>query len=495
MTVPLEAKLDFLRAPENYPGKIRQVVPIETHMSWVFLAGDHAFKLKKPVHFPLLDFTTLESREHNCREEVRLNRRLAPDVYLGVIPLVLRDGVLALDGKGEVIDWLVKMHRLPADRMLDVRLAGNLVSEADLEPLIGALATLYRKAARSRRHPERHFQCLVEQQRLNRLTLLHPGFSIDHDAILHVLDRVDEGLQRFRMLIEDRIATGRYAEGHGDMRPEHICLADPVVVFDCLEFSRDLRFIDPFDEIAFLGMECAFLDAPWVGDVIWRRLKVELTDPIPEDLLHFYSAFRATMRARLALGHLVYGTPAGLGPWEAKTDRYIRLALDALGQIGPAPPHHPTVTRQQEEKTMSHGHHSFDDAVKEANLWLKVVEKHLHCEEHHAYQALRAALHALRDRLTPESAVQLSAQLPVLIRGVYFDGWSIAGKPVKDRDVQTFCAHVEDQLPKKFPIDGRTVATAVFKALWERLDPGQSVKITDQLPPALRSLWPDEAVQ
>lgn len=113
MAVSTAEKVAFLRTPAAYPTHPRRVDVIETHMSWVFLAGDRVYKLKKPVHYPFLDFRTLASREFHCREEVRLNRRLAPHVYLGVVPLTQdHGGALALGGGGEVVDWLVEMRRL-----------------------------------------------------------------------------------------------------------------------------------------------------------------------------------------------------------------------------------------------------------------------------------------------------------------------------------------------------------------------------------------------
>lgn len=143
---------------------------------------------------------------------------------------------------------------------------------------------------------------------------------------------------------------------------------------------------------------------------------------------------------------------------------------------------------------MSTGHPSFDHTVQEANVWLKAVAEQLHFEERrHAYSALRATLHALRDRLPPESAVHLGAQLPMVIRGLYYEGWRIAGKPTKEHTVDEFCAHIERELPPKFPMDARTVSRGVLKAVFDRIDPGESAKLVDQMPVPLRILWPQAA--
>lgn len=143
---------------------------------------------------------------------------------------------------------------------------------------------------------------------------------------------------------------------------------------------------------------------------------------------------------------------------------------------------------------MATGHPSFDHTVQEANIWLKAVADQLHFEERrHAYSALRATLHALRDRLPPESAVHFGAQLPMVIRGLYYDGWHMAGKPTKEHTVDEFCAHFERELPPKFPMDARTISRGVLQVVFDRVDPGESAKLVDQLPVPLRILWPHAA--
>lgn len=143
---------------------------------------------------------------------------------------------------------------------------------------------------------------------------------------------------------------------------------------------------------------------------------------------------------------------------------------------------------------MSTGHTTFDHTVQEGNIWLKAVADRLHFEDRrHAYSALRSTLHALRDRLTPDSAVDFGAQLPMVLRGLYFEGWRISGKPMKDRSINEFCEHVERELPPNFPMDALTVTRGIFEVIFNRVDPGEVAKIIDQFPIPLRGLWPDAA--
>ncbi len=132
---------------------------------------------------------------------------------------------------------------------------------------------------------------------------------------------------------------------------------------------------------------------------------------------------------------------------------------------------------------------TLDHTVQEANVWLKAVDEQLHFDDRqHAYSALRATLHALRDRLPPEVAVKLGAQLPILLRGIYYEGWHIAGTPTKERSIQEFADHVLEELPPHFPMDPLTVTKGIFEILWRKLDPGEFAKLMDHLPAQLRQL-------
>lgn len=137
---------------------------------------------------------------------------------------------------------------------------------------------------------------------------------------------------------------------------------------------------------------------------------------------------------------------------------------------------------------------ALDHTIQQTNHWLKRLESDHHfTDRHHAYSALRAVLHALRDRLTVEQAVHLGAQLPILVRGIYYEGWHISAKPASDRQVDEFAARVGEELPPQFPRDAVGTTQAVFDLLWQELDPGEIAKVIDTLPVPLRKLWPEAA--
>ncbi len=258
----LPRRFDFSARPTPIRTRPASVAVLETHMSYVFLAGDKVYKLKKPVRYPFLDFSTIDAREHNCREEVRLNRRLAADVYLGVAPLTCGPmRRMALSGDGAVVDWLVVMRRLPRDAMLDRLIAEERLSAAQIDALCDTLAAFYRGVERSSIGAEDYALRFFREQEKNRDILTRRDFALDHGRTPVLLDLLDARLAASRSELQERVFQGHVVDGHGDLRPEHICFRDPIAIFDCLEFNAELRQVDPFDELAYLGVECALLGA------------------------------------------------------------------------------------------------------------------------------------------------------------------------------------------------------------------------------------------
>jgi len=330
-TAALAATLALLRNPESYPEKPARIDSIETHMSWVFLTDTTAYKLKKPVRYDYLDFSTPALRRRFCEEELRLNRRLAPSVYRGVVPITSGPaGELHIDGTGHAVDWLVEMRRLPHKRMLDHLLREGRLTDAEIDALAQRLADFYRLAERSNVTPGDYLGRFFDEQAKNRDILTCREFALDHGRATLILDRLDARLVADRPLLEERVHARRIVDGHGDLRPEHICFDDPIAIFDCLEFNAALRQVDPFDELAFLGMECAQLGAPHIGTKLQAKLSGLLGDPAPARLISLYAAWRAMLRARLTLAHLLDPAPRLPEKWEPLASRYLALAEAAL---------------------------------------------------------------------------------------------------------------------------------------------------------------------
>lgn len=323
----LDEKVAFLERPESYPHEVDGVESIESHMSWVFLAGDRAYKLKKPVRYEFLDFSTAEKRREDCRAEVGLNRRLAPDVYLGVSALTLRDGGFELDGDGRPVDWLTRMERLPRERMLDRMIERGEVDENRLRTAARRLARFYRDAPPASIGPEEYVQRLQALVEENRRELTRPEFEMPRPRA----EQVGRRLTRFLVVDREeefraRVRDGRIVEGHGDLRPEHVCLRDDPVFIDCIEFNRDFRIVDPADELAFLDMECQRLGAPEVASPFFDEYRSATGDDLPSELVDFYRSHRAYLRAKLSIWHVRDDGVSDLEPWRTRATKYLDLA-------------------------------------------------------------------------------------------------------------------------------------------------------------------------
>ncbi|SNR81383.1 Aminoglycoside phosphotransferase family enzyme [Puniceibacterium sediminis] len=319
---------------QEYPSA-QSVTITETSKSWIYITAQFVFKLKKQVRDDLQDLTSLRARHDNTLTEIDLNRRLAPQIYLGAIRVAENaDGGLCLGGPGHTRDWLVKMKRLPASRMLDVLMAKHETEPAVMLPVMDRLTTelvaFYRDAPATNLRAEELTTILQDQQEMNRATLLHPQFAALHARFNVVFTAYETMFDRFFSQLVTRAEAGWIRECHGDLRPEHICLSDPPVVFDCLEFNRNLRLVDPFSEIMFLGLECDLLGAEWIKPYLIKALETGLQNWPDPELLRFYEVIHALLRARLCLAHLLVPKPRKPKKWMPLGLRYLEVAERAL---------------------------------------------------------------------------------------------------------------------------------------------------------------------
>ncbi len=319
--------IESLMRPDGYPHPVEQVEHIETHISHVFLAGRFAYKLKKPIDLGFLDFSTLERRRHCCDEELRLNRRLAPDLYLGVVPITGTADVPCIGGSGPVQDYAVQMHRFPQEALLSCQpLSGAL-----MDRLAEQIADFHAHIPIADSHsafgtPESALAPMVENLNQIRARAILPD-QIDR------LDRLEVWTgSRYRELtgaIERRRRCGYVRECHGDMHRGNIALVGGEIrVFDAIEFSPALRWIDTASEIAFLIMD---LEESGASALAWRFLNRYLErsgDFGALVVLDFYKVYRALVRAKVLAIRL---GQADLDPAQETQDRshcthYLELA-------------------------------------------------------------------------------------------------------------------------------------------------------------------------
>jgi len=330
-----EAVARFLAEPAAYDPRPSRVELIETHISWVFLTDNRAYKLKKPVSYEFVDFSTLKARREACEAEVRLNRRLARDVYLGVLPISDHGDSFRLGDDSQPIDYVVHMRRLPADRCLDALLEGRRERLPSLTGLVEKLTAFYRQLPPLRIGGHQYRHDIEHHVRANRADLLHSADDAQrvltkrlHAAQLSLLLTRPE-------LFDRRVATGRIVEGHGDLRTEHVYLLPEPVIIDCLEFSAELRRLDVLDELCFFAMECAAAGHHDVGRQVLDSCLESLGDEPPGELVAFYQSYRATVRAKVNRLRALQLALDARERARCAADRYLEIADERARQLGP----------------------------------------------------------------------------------------------------------------------------------------------------------------
>jgi uncharacterized protein len=301
--VSLPPLITAMLRPDFYPHRPADVALVQSHISYVLLAGERVYKVKKPVRFSFLDFSTLERRQHFCHEEVRLNRRLAPDVYLGVLGVREHDGTYQLerDDDPAAAEYVIEMRRLPADRMLDVLLDRNAVPAALLDAVADRLAEFHRNAdagpAVTANGDPAGVLAILEDNYANARRFRDVTVAAhDDDAI----QRFARGFLRTQeVLFRQRQQERRIRDCHGDLHSEHICCTEPLVIFDCIEFNSQFRYCDVASEIAFLAMDLDYHERPDLAAHFVARYTASAGDPDLQRLVPFYQCYRAYVRGKV----------------------------------------------------------------------------------------------------------------------------------------------------------------------------------------------------
>lgn len=325
-SISLVETIRFLGRAESYPDRTGSISVIETHFSYVFLTDEHVYKLKKPRRTPFVDLSSLAARHANCLEEVRLNRRLAPGVYLGVTTLTrTADGELSLCSPGETVDYLVHMKRLDASLNLEQELLHGRPRETELDHAARRLVDFYMENRPKGRVDPAARRAQFDDQAVEL------GQLLDHARGDQLRDRLLSWLDAHGSLLSGR----REVEVHGDLRPEHIYLGSNPCMIDRLEFDERLRHFDPVEELAFLTLECDRLGQRWAGERFAQYYRDRTGDDPPTHLQSFYEAGRALLWALLGARHLIT-QPEKSDHWRRKADWYIDAGL-RLAETFPGP--------------------------------------------------------------------------------------------------------------------------------------------------------------
>ena len=299
--VPVRSLLDDLRRPEAYPGpRPVQVTQVTTHISWVFLTDREVWKLKRPVDYGFVDYTTLEQRRRCCEDEVRLNRRLAPDVYLEVVPVRLGSRGYWFGAEGDIVDYAVRMRRLPDERSAAALLSRGALTPEHLTRLAARLARFFPDAAPA---PESGTIEAIRDHVTENFAQVEPfvGRFVSRDTFDAVRTWQLGTLEREPGRFLARMEQGRVREGHGDLRLEHVYFeqTDPIVI-DCVEFNARLRSGDAAGDVAFLAMELTARSRADLAEWFLAAFALEADDHDLYGVVDFYAGYRAWVRGKVA---------------------------------------------------------------------------------------------------------------------------------------------------------------------------------------------------
>ncbi len=327
--------LSFLLNPDSYPHHPRQVELIQTHTAYILRATPYVYKVKKPVNFGFLDFTTLEQRHYACMREVELNRRLCPDLYLGVIPIGLQAGQFTFDSDDsdtQIVEYALKMHELSAQDFLKQRLLRNAVGSAELRRIAARLQVFYQNQPAS--------AAIAECGRIDQLrrvtdenfaqTRDYLGLTISPPAFAAIQHYTNFFYAQHTPLFATRITEGRIVDGHGDLHLEHIHLTDEsICIYDCIEFNDRYRYVDVANDVAFLAMDLDYNQRSDLAREFVLLMADALNDPTLLRLMDFYKCWRAYVRGKV---ESFRGSEPEVPDQERQSSherarRYFRLAL------------------------------------------------------------------------------------------------------------------------------------------------------------------------
>ena len=298
----LPPQIEGLLSPGAYPHAVESVELRQTHISYLLFAGEFVYKVKKPLDLGFLDFSTLEKREHFCHEELRLNRRLCQRTYLDVVPVVSVSGGFKVEAEGQIVDYAVKMRRLPEEGMMTTLLERGGVTSAQIRDLGRRIAEFH---ATTERNDETDKLGGLETVTINwrenfEQTEAYIGRTVTQQQFDEIRRFVDRTLAQEATLFQQRVQEGRARDCHGDLRADAVCFEpDGVCIFDCIEFSERFRRCDVAADIAFLAMDLEFRGRQDLADELMASyLGVTLDATLPL-LMPFYKCYRAYVRGKV----------------------------------------------------------------------------------------------------------------------------------------------------------------------------------------------------
>jgi len=297
----LPAHIEALLNGSAYPIHPGRIELRQSHVSYLLFTPEFVYKIKKPVNFGFLDFTSLEKRRFYCDEEVRLNRRLAPEAYLGVVGITEKDGRYLMGGEGEPMEYAVKMRRLSEERCLERMLEAGAVTEELIRRVAHVLASFHKNAATGGHISEFGSLEVIGRNTGENFTQTEPfiGKTISQGLFLKVKEYTESFIKANSSLFEKRVAEGFIRDCHGDIHSEHVFAEDGIEIIDCIEFNERFRFSDVVADESFLSMDLDYHNRHDLSEVLDLAYFAESGDKEGARLLNFYKCYRAYVRGKV----------------------------------------------------------------------------------------------------------------------------------------------------------------------------------------------------
>ncbi|PYL07394.1 MAG: phosphotransferase [Verrucomicrobia bacterium] len=325
-----DSLIAFLESPASYPHGPAEVRAIQTHISWVFIASPLVFKVKKSLNLGFADFSTLEKRRYFCQREVDLNRRLCPEIYLGVVPIYQTASGFSFEAKGEIAEYSVKMRELPRGGFLNELLEKNRVGEKEIERVISRLHRFYESET-----PTAEIEKWGTPEKLKISTdenfaQVEPfvGKTISTAAFETIRHFTNQFYVVNENLFRERIQQQRIRDCHGDLHLDHIHITpERLSIFDCIEFNDRFRFIDIANDLAFLAMDFDFQGRRDLANLVLQTAAREFSDAGMLKIADFYKCYRAFVRGKVESIQATEPETADPIKYETIAGRYFHLAL------------------------------------------------------------------------------------------------------------------------------------------------------------------------
>ncbi|MFC2047389.1 hypothetical protein ACFLTK_03855 [Chloroflexota bacterium] len=298
---PLPELVQALLDPKAYPETPPEVEVVQTQMSFVFLTNNYVYKVKKAVNLGYLDYTALEKRRFYCQREVELNQRLCPGVYVGVVPITRDKGNIWVEGQGEVIEYSVRMRYLPQQAMMNVLLANNQVSTEMVTSVAQKLVDFHQNTETNANISAFGDLDAITKNTDENFSQTEPyiGNTITREEYQHIKDFTGSFIERNTSLFRKRIVGGRIRDCHGDLHAAHVCFANGICIYDCIEFNDRFRYCDVASEVAFLAMDLDHYGQADLSHSFVSAYTNQSQDKELIELLNFYKCYRAYVRGKV----------------------------------------------------------------------------------------------------------------------------------------------------------------------------------------------------